>query len=96
MLRGQFVRMWEQKDLEMKPPLIPADYLEFMPGRPIVLPKIMKGRSGKIVSSNVMFSRLQSRYQESFNSFIHDGLEVPENANSKAIISAMTEFMNEL
>ena len=95
-LRGQFVRMWEQKDLEMKPPLIPADYLEFMPGRPIVLPKIMKGRSGKIVSSNVMFSRLQSRYQESFNSFIHERLEVPENANSKAIISAMTEFMNEL
>jgi predicted GH43/DUF377 family glycosyl hydrolase len=95
-LRVQFAMMWEQKDLETKPPLIPADYLEFMPGIPIVLPKIMKGRSGKVVSSEAMFNRLHSRYQESFNRFIHDGLEVPENADSKTIIRYMMDFMNEL
>jgi predicted GH43/DUF377 family glycosyl hydrolase len=95
-LREQFVRMWTQKGLEIKPPLIPADYLEFMPGIPIVLPKRIKGRGGKVVSSEDMFSRLQSRYQESFNRFIHTGLGVPENADSKTIIRYMMEFMSEL
>jgi predicted GH43/DUF377 family glycosyl hydrolase len=95
-LRGQFVRMWEQKDLEMKPPLVPADYLEFIPGRPIVLPRRIKGRSGKIVSSEEMFNRLQSRYQESFNCFIHEGLGVSKNAGSKTIIRRMMELMSEL
>ncbi|MFA4885891.1 MAG: glycosidase [Desulfotomaculaceae bacterium] len=95
-LRGQFVRMWEQKDLEMKPPLIPAHYLEFMPGIPIVLPKIIQGRNGKVVSSEEMFNRLQSRYQESFSRFIHDGLGAPESADSGTIIRYMQEFMREL
>ncbi len=95
-LRVQFARMWEQKDLETKPPLIPADYLEFIPGIPIVLPKIMKGRRGKVVSSEVMFNQLHSRFQESFNRFIYDGLEVPENADSRTIIRYMMEFMSEL
>jgi predicted GH43/DUF377 family glycosyl hydrolase len=95
-LREQFVQMWKQKGMEITPPLIPADYLEFIPGIPIVLPKRIKGRGGRVVSSEEIFTRLQSQYQESFNRFIHDGLEVPENADSKTIIRYMMEFMSEL
>lgn len=95
-LKEQFILMWEQKDLEMKPPLVPAHYLEFIPGRPIVLSKKIKGRGNKVVLLEEMFNRLQSRYQEAFNHFIHDGLETPENAASGEIIQCMKKFMSEL
>ncbi|MHB1653561.1 MAG: glycoside hydrolase family 130 protein [Desulfitobacteriaceae bacterium] len=74
-VREQFVQMWEQKDLEMKPPLIPAHYLEFIPGIPTVLPKKIEGRRGKVVLSEEMFNRLHSRYQEAFSRFIRDDVE---------------------
>ncbi|MHB1043366.1 MAG: glycoside hydrolase family 130 protein [Eubacteriales bacterium] len=95
-LRGQFMQMWEQKDLEMKPPLIPAHYLEFIPGIPTVLPKRIEGRKGKVVFSEEMFNRLHSRYQEAFSRFIRDGLGTSENADSRTIIRCMKEFMSEL
>jgi len=95
-LREQFVLMWEQKDLEMKPSLIPAHYLEFIPGIPTVLPKRIEGRRGKVVSSEEMFDRLQSRYQEAFSRFIRDGLETSESADSKTIIQCMKEFLSKL
>lgn len=95
-LREQFMLIWEQKDLEMKPPLIPAHYVEFIPGIPTVLPKKIEGRRGKVVFSEEMFNRLQSRYQEAFNRFIRDGLDTPENSGSEAIIRCMKEFMMKL
>ena len=95
-LREPFMLMWQQKDLETKPPLIPAHYLEFIPGIPTVLPKRIEGRSGKVVSSEEMLNRLQSRYQEAFSGFIRDGLETSENADSKTIIQCMKEFMSKL
>ena len=95
-LRERFMLMWEKKGLEMKPPLVPAGYLEFTPGRPIVLSKKIEGREGNVVFSEEIFNRLQSRYQEAFNRFIRDGLEMPENAGSEAIIQRMKEFISEL
>lgn len=95
-LREPFMQRWLQKDLETKPSLIPAHYLEFIPGIPTVLPKKIEGRSGKVVFSEEMFNRLQSRYQEAFSGFIRDGLQTSENADSKTIIQRMKEFMSEL
>jgi len=95
-LREQFVLLWEQKALEIKPPLTPADYLEFVPGVPTVLPKRIEGRQGRVVSAEEMFSRLQSRYQEAFSRFVRDGLETSESAGSAAIIQSMKEFMSKL
>jgi len=95
-LREQFMLMWKQKDLEIKPHLIPANYLEFIPGIPIVLPKRIMGRGGKVISSEEMFNRSQARYQEDFNHFIHNGLNTPENAGSGVIIQRIKEFMSEL
>ncbi|MBP7332377.1 MAG: glycosidase, partial [Firmicutes bacterium] len=95
-LRKKFVRMWGQKDLEAKPPLIPAHYVEFIPGAPIVLTKKIEGLGSKIVSSEETFNRLQSRYREAFSRFIHEGLGVPETACPETIIQSMREFMSEL
>ncbi|MDD4237356.1 MAG: glycosidase [Desulfotomaculaceae bacterium] len=95
-LREQFMKLWERKKLEMKPPLIPFDYLEFIPGTPILLPKKIEGQLDQVVLSEELFTRLQSRYQEAFNRFIHDGLGAPVNADSKTIIGFMKEFVSEL
>lgn len=95
-LREQFMLLWEQKDLEMKPPLNPAHYLEFIPGIPTVLPKKIEGRIGKVVSSEEMLNRLQSRYQEAFSRFIQEGLGTSENDDSSTIIRGMKKFLSEL
>lgn len=95
-LRDQFMQAWKQKIEEMKPVCTPVDYLEFVPGVPIVLPKRIEGRQGKVTSSEEMLNRLQVRYQEAFSRFIRDGLETSENAGSGAIIKRMEEFMSDL
>ena len=95
-LREQFMQMWEQKDQEMKPPLIPTHYLEFVPGVPTVLPKKIEGRSGKVMLSEELFNRLHSRYQEAFSHFICAGLGTSKNADSGTIIRCLNEFMSEL
>ena len=94
--RMKFVQMWGQKDMEVKPPLIPAHYVEFIPGIPIVLTKNIEGLRGKAVSSEEMFNRLQSSYQEAFSRFIHEGLGTPVAARPEAIVQSVKEFMGEL
>jgi len=74
-LREQFMQMWEQKDQEMKPSLIPTHYLEFIPGVPTVLPKKIEGRGGKVMLSEELFNGLNSRYQEAFSRLIRDDVE---------------------
>ena len=95
-LREPFALLWKQKDLEMKPHFIPAHALEFIPGVPTVLPKRIAGRGGKVVSSEEILNRLQSRYQEAFSRCLCDEREIPENAASGTIIRCMKEFMGEL
>lgn len=95
-LRAGFIRMWEQKKSETRPPLVPAHYLEFVPGIPIVLPKRIEGRGGRVVWTEEMFNRLQSRYHEAFGGFIHESLHAPEGAGPQAIIRFVTDFMDTL
>jgi len=94
--RDEFIRTWKQKELETRPPLVPAHYLEFIPGTPIVLPKRIEGRGGKVVWTEEMFNRLQSRYHKAFESFIHESLHAPEGAGPQAIIRFVTDFMDTL
>ncbi|MGD0153979.1 MAG: glycosidase [Thermacetogeniaceae bacterium] len=95
-LREDFFQVWEQKAQELKPSIIPEHYLEFIPGIPIALPKELEGRGGRVVWSEGMFNRLQSKYQEAFHNFIHNSLGVPENADSRALAKRLREFMDEL
>ena len=95
-LREQFKSLWEKKKLETKPPIIPFDYLEFIPGIPVILPKKIEGQRDRVVFSEELFNRLQSRYHDAFSRFIHDGLGAPENAGSQTIIHFMNGFVGEL
>ncbi len=96
MLKLDFIEAWKKKALEVAPPLVPQYYLEFIPGIPITMPKKIEGRGGRVVWADALFNRLQVRYQEAFNHFIYNGLQVPESAASKTIATRLKEFMKSL
>jgi predicted GH43/DUF377 family glycosyl hydrolase len=96
LLRDDFIKVWGQKALELKPPIIPEHFLEFIPGAPLALPKELEGRGGRVVWSEGMFNRLQSKYQEAFNHFIYNSLGVPENSDSRTVAGRLRGFMQEL
>ncbi len=95
-LRDNFIRIWEQKSQEKKPPIIPEHYLEFIPGIPIALPKRLEGRGGRVVWTEGMFNLLQSKYAEAFNNFIYNSLGVAENADSATVAGRLKDFMGDL
>jgi predicted GH43/DUF377 family glycosyl hydrolase len=96
LLRENFIKVWEQKSHELKPPIIPEHYLEFIPGIPLALPKELEGRGGRIVWSEGIFNRLQSKYAEAFNRFIYNSLGVAENSDSPAVGKRLQDFMGDL
>ncbi len=94
--RDSFIHRWSQKTWEHKPPLIPADFLEFIPGRPIVLPKSIEGQGGREIRTADIFSRLQNRYTERFHEFLEKGLKIPSTSPSPVIARHLEEFMAEM
>ncbi len=92
----RFARLWRQKSWVHKPPLIPADYLEFIPGKPVVLPKQIKGARGQEIYTAELFSRLQTRYSDKFHNFLEEQLLIPGNSDSKTIAHHLEGFMEEL
>lgn len=79
-----FYSQWMHKSIETKPPLTPTYYLEFIPGLPVILPKQIEGKGQKVVLTEQVFNRLQTRYQESFNHYIYKHLpdDVEDLGNS--------------
>ncbi|HWP95645.1 MAG TPA: glycosidase [Syntrophomonadaceae bacterium] len=91
-----FSQQWLTKTEEQKPPLTPSYFLEFIPGLPMILPRAINGRGGRVVWPEGVFTRLQSRYQSAFNDFISNGLHVPENSTSPVISDHLQNFMQTL
>jgi predicted GH43/DUF377 family glycosyl hydrolase len=94
--KDSFTAQWKKKALETKPPIIPAHFLEYIPGIPIVLPKVLKGRGGRTVHSEELFNRLQERYQKAFRNFVYGYLKVPEDADLNQVSEAFQQFLQEL
>jgi len=94
--RAGFIRNWEIKSKEYKPPLIPADYLEFIPGRPIVLPKSITWRGRREIRTADLFNRLQTRYTGKFYDFVEGDLSISADSTSTEIAGRLAEFMDEL
>lgn len=94
--REDFKTRWNQKLLEVTPPLTPSRYLEYVPGIPVVLPNTLTGKGGKTVYSEGVFNGLQKRYQEAFEDSLHHSLGVPMDAKPEEIVSCVTDFMEKL
>ncbi|NLB53774.1 MAG: hypothetical protein GX808_12690, partial [Syntrophomonadaceae bacterium] len=73
-MKPDFSRRWVMKNEEMKPPLIPLGYMEYVPGVPIVVPKKITGKGGRIVNTDNIFKELRKKYETKFNQFISEGL----------------------
>lgn len=87
---------WRQAAHDTRPVIVPAHYMEFIPGIPIVLPKTLVGPGNAAISTEEVFNRLQNRYQERFNKFVHEGLNVPVDADSSALVAGVAGLMADL
>lgn len=93
--KSHFLKAWRQKAEASTPALTLLDYLEFIPGVPIVLPKTLYGRHNREVATSKVFKRLQKKYNDAFISFIKT-INLEENASSREIGKRLTKFMEEL
>ncbi|AEE91797.1 glycosidase [Tepidanaerobacter acetatoxydans] len=93
--KSQFSDNWRQKLEETSPVLTPLDYLEFIPGVPIVLPKKLIGKNRCEAITSKVFKRLQKKYNNAFTSFL-ETLSIHNNASSEDICRCLTDFMADL
>ncbi|MEA4925935.1 MAG: glycosidase [Syntrophomonadaceae bacterium] len=91
--KPQFNQMWLHKSEQLKPPLVPLGYMEYVPGKPVVVPKKIIGRDKRIVQVDDVFKKLRKQYEDKFSRFISEGLLLPEDADSFQAAAAVEEFM---
>ena len=91
-----FVRQWMAENEKLRPAILPLGYMEYVPGKPIVIPKKIMGKDGRMVNTDNIFKELRQRYETKFNQFVHDGLKLSAAADANTIITATKNFMREL
>ncbi|HNX92770.1 MAG TPA: hypothetical protein PKI17_04520, partial [Syntrophomonas sp.] len=84
---------WMGRSEQTAPPLVPFGYMEYIPGRPIVVPKKISGKDKHIVNTDELFKQLRKRYEDRFNNFLATGMALPAQAKSDQIIAATERFM---
>ncbi|MDI3522739.1 MAG: hypothetical protein PWP43_921 [Bacillota bacterium] len=94
--KGGFVKTWVEKAAEVRPVITPLDYLEFIPGVPLTLPKELKGLGGIPVRTGAVFRRLQERYSAAFHRFVHDALGLGPELSPAEVGAGVEHFMTEL
>ena len=92
--REIFKKKWQQKAHETRPPITPAHYMEFIPGAPLLLPKKLTGSGGITVYAEEIFNRMENQYQERFDRFVHEKLNLPVEASSDKLVNGITDFMH--
>ena len=93
LVKPEFSRQWINKREQAKPAIIPLGYMEYVPGRPIVVPKIIIAKGGGLVQTDNIFKELRKRYEASFNDFVTNGLGIGEGAKPHEYIEGVQEFM---
>ncbi len=94
--KPDFNKMWVARVEQLKPPLVPLGYMEYIPNRPIVIPKKISGKDKRIVQTDDLFKQLRKRYEDRFNHFITEGLGLSPKAQSQQIIAAVENFMGQV
>ncbi|MDK2878165.1 MAG: hypothetical protein PWR06_881 [Thermoanaerobacteraceae bacterium] len=93
--RSGFIEKWVQKAEETRPVLTPLDYLEFIPGVPITLPKKLNGVDKREILTGNIFKKLQKKYENSFRNFLHT-INIDSRAPSGEIGKNYANFMAQL
>lgn len=90
-----FNQIWLHRSEQIKPPLVPLGYMEYVPGKPVVVPKRIAGLDKRVIQVDDVFKKLRKQYEDRFNYFIIDGLGLPPNAHSSQITTAVHDFMQQ-
>ncbi|HBQ86466.1 MAG TPA: hypothetical protein DD811_08305, partial [Syntrophomonas sp.] len=92
--KAEFIRIWLEKTEVYKPPLVPLGYMEYVPRKPVVVPKKVVGKDGCVVQTDNVYRAVRKRYEDAFNKFVTDGLGAPLDKD-KELVQAVEQFMQE-
>lgn len=95
-MKGDFVREWVHRSEQSRPPLVPLGYMEYVPGKPIVIPKKIVGKDRRVVETDHIFKDLRKQYGESFNRFASEGLGLAPDASPQEMSLGVENFMADL
>lgn len=95
-LKPDFNRRWLELKEQHKPPIIPLGYMEYVPNKPIVVPKTITGKDERIVNTDAIFRHLRKIYEERFDRFLSDGLGIKKDSPPGLIVGAVENFMSSL
>ncbi len=95
-LKSEMTQHWLQRSEQQKPAFVPLGYMEYVPGKPVVVPKQITGPDQKIVSTDNIFKQLRKSYEEKFNAFINEGLGVVVSASPDNTVAAVRQYVSEL
>ncbi|MGR6835467.1 glycoside hydrolase family 130 protein [Syntrophomonas erecta] len=94
--KPDFNQQWMSRKEQVKPAIIPLGYMEYVPGKPVVVPKKIIGKDNRVVQTDNIFRELRKRYEVRFNRFISEGLGLNTNASPQQITGAVEGFIAEL
>ncbi|KYO66553.1 glycosidase [Thermovenabulum gondwanense] len=89
-----FTARWKEKSIYKNPALTPLDYIEYIPGVPIVIPKRLKGIRGKEVYPNEILKRLHKKYKNAFSGFVSEELKTREDEPERVVEKYREFIMN--
>ncbi|MEN6349996.1 MAG: glycosidase [Syntrophomonas sp.] len=96
LLKPELSRQWLHRTEQTRPPIVPLGYMEYVPGKPIVIPKKITGKDHRLVNTDNIFKDLRKRYENRFDGFVADGLGLDTNAAPEVIINGVQWFMEKL
>ncbi|MGI6436305.1 MAG: glycosidase [Syntrophomonadaceae bacterium] len=94
--KPEFTRRWLNKKEQHKPAIVPLGYMEYVPGKPVVIPKKIPGKDHRIVQTDNIFRNLRKSYEDSFAEFIGAGLGLPVKGPAAELIAGVEHFMQQL
>lgn len=92
-IKPDFNRRWLELKEQHKPPIIPLGYMEYVPNKPVVVPKTITGKDERIVNTDAIFRHLRKVYEERFDRFLSDGLGIEKDAPPFLVVGAVESFM---
>ncbi len=94
--RADMGKDWERRAEKKKPSIIPQGYMEYVPGKPVVVPKEIKGKDNNIVYVEGVFNQLNQKYESKFERFLIKGLGLSKNYSPSEAVAAVDKFMEDL
>lgn len=94
--KPEFTRRWLNIKEQHRPAIVPLGYMEYVPGKPVVIPKEIPGKDQRIVHTDCIFRDLRKSYEDSFAKFIGAGLGLPVKGPASELIAGVKNFMQQL